>query len=781
MIAAPVRAQTQSGVLVPNTYSIHALGSVSAKSVKQSPAEVSTTVYDITVNVGDVGQVRLPTNPSTGCEWWVESAPDAVEISVSGGINTAIDCGNPPRPGCSNQVAVYSFSSNTAGYYTIELRYGHSWAHDEYYQVAIVHLTVVYVTTPVTIPVTTSHLSEVKFRGSIITVTSAGKSAEIVARVEEVLEDSTGQLKPDDNAYIDADCSVNNCRLDLPLSPSDRIEVFGQGSYGPKVLPDGTIVQVGLGVSVPPYYVIKISITCAPSSVVLAIFPSSDQSVAARVKLGAEATVGVFLRPQRQVKVSLRLQAPSGQVVDLSGMSRPDGVLSKDLTPNEVGVWQVYAEAEGCRDSALLMVLGDGWKSDQVTELIEMKYHPGDELVAKAVEHIRLKNMDEYANQFRIPTHKLTYYVTYATSDPELPWTIRIDQNCMTNPACFKAIAGDHQMMLAVFLSMDMVRGGFSADRFEALWGRTIAHEFMHYVEDAYWDDFRGLTYSVRYPDVVEGIAEYVARQFYPVSEGAHQEEFKFIDCVVRGTGGNALNVISRILDETGKDEIWEGMNTGFKRATSKTCDEWRKACNCSVQTKSLAAMEETGRKLLLHVFDEQGRHVGYSKDQDQVEVGIPGAEYHDFGNAILIALPLELHTFTCTIDASEAERNSEGYVLSLVNNQEKPVVRTLQGEISRAASRSYRVTVEPDRIEVSEQGATGPSMLPFEIVIGAIVLLVIVLVPLAIRRRRQMAQPRTSLAAAGARFPASKFCVRCGSLMPRANKFCPRCGSRQF
>jgi hypothetical protein len=110
----------------------------------QSRAEATSEIYNFSVGVGEIGQVRLHVNPSTGCSWWVESAPPSsvVDISVSGGIDPTIDCGDPPRPGCSNQVVFYSFKSNTPGDYTIELRNGHAWAHSEYYVVAIVHLTV---------------------------------------------------------------------------------------------------------------------------------------------------------------------------------------------------------------------------------------------------------------------------------------------------------------------------------------------------------------------------------------------------------------------------------------------------------------------------------------------------------------------------------------------------------------------------------------------------------------------------------------------------------------
>ena len=115
----------------------------------QSDAQVATETYDLTVEIGQVGQVRLPVNPSTGCSWWVESAPSSVDISTSNGTDPTVDCGNPPRAGCSNAVAVYSFKPNMAGNFTIELRYGHSWAHSEYYEIAIVHLSVLPLTTAV--------------------------------------------------------------------------------------------------------------------------------------------------------------------------------------------------------------------------------------------------------------------------------------------------------------------------------------------------------------------------------------------------------------------------------------------------------------------------------------------------------------------------------------------------------------------------------------------------------------------------------------------------------
>ena len=110
--------------------------------MKESRTEARSETYDLKVGIGEVGRLRLPVNPSTGCSWWVESAPPSsvVDISVSEDVDPTIDCGNPPRLGCSNQIAVYSFKSAVPGDHKIELRYGHAWAHDECY--AIIHLTV---------------------------------------------------------------------------------------------------------------------------------------------------------------------------------------------------------------------------------------------------------------------------------------------------------------------------------------------------------------------------------------------------------------------------------------------------------------------------------------------------------------------------------------------------------------------------------------------------------------------------------------------------------------
>ena len=102
---------------------------------------INTQNHYLNLSVGEAGQVELPVNPSTGTSWWVQSAPSNIEVNSSSSVNTSITCPSGIA-GCSNQLTVYSFMSNESGNYTVELRLGHAWAHEEYYEVDLVYLTV---------------------------------------------------------------------------------------------------------------------------------------------------------------------------------------------------------------------------------------------------------------------------------------------------------------------------------------------------------------------------------------------------------------------------------------------------------------------------------------------------------------------------------------------------------------------------------------------------------------------------------------------------------------
>jgi hypothetical protein len=63
-----------------------------------------------------------------------------MEITVTADVDSSIDCAG--KVGCSNRIVTYSFKPTAPGDYAIELRSGHAWAKQEYYEVVIIHLTV---------------------------------------------------------------------------------------------------------------------------------------------------------------------------------------------------------------------------------------------------------------------------------------------------------------------------------------------------------------------------------------------------------------------------------------------------------------------------------------------------------------------------------------------------------------------------------------------------------------------------------------------------------------
>ena len=106
----------------------------------QSNQTVQVQNHTLTLAVGQSGNVVLPVNPTTGTSWWVQSASPGIDVADFSGINASINCSQ--MVGCSNQLIIYSFKANTPGNYAVELRLGHTWAHNEYYVIDMVHITV---------------------------------------------------------------------------------------------------------------------------------------------------------------------------------------------------------------------------------------------------------------------------------------------------------------------------------------------------------------------------------------------------------------------------------------------------------------------------------------------------------------------------------------------------------------------------------------------------------------------------------------------------------------
>jgi hypothetical protein len=79
---------------------------------------------------------------------------------------------------------------------------------------------------------------------------------DIIAIIERVQEDPTGELKKGDRIFIDAwGYYDENSDIDWPLQTGDKIEVYGKGGIGPG--PGGTVASIGVGIL--PQYLRKIT------------------------------------------------------------------------------------------------------------------------------------------------------------------------------------------------------------------------------------------------------------------------------------------------------------------------------------------------------------------------------------------------------------------------------------------------------------------------------------------------------------------------------------------
>jgi len=482
---------------------------------------------------------------------------------------------------------------------------------------------------------------------------------------------------------------------------------------------------------------VTVTIACGAIQIGLAISPP-------RLKLGTSTIFTVFVHPPKQAQVNVELKAPSGQVFKLTGSSDSIGHFMKDFTPNEVGEWKVKAEAEHSQASAIIIVLGRGWITVPISKLLEIKYHSGDESIATIVGLSCLGIMNTYQKYFKSPQAKLICYISYDENDPDLPLHWKAQQRYLGN---FKATLSGCEICFAIgsYFSivqyMNVVLNGFNSKEFQKLWDGVVAHEFLHYVEYTYWGLVLYHLYSVLYKDVAEGVADYVARQLYQSGEGSEYDQYvSFIDCVVKSTGKNNLAVIERILSETSKLEaersFWDIMNNGFERATGKTYNEWKKSCNSPLITKSLVMLKETGRKLLLHVYDKEGRHVGYNHELERTEINIPGSEYYDLGTFILIGLPAELQSFTFMVDATLAEQDMENYTVDVVHGDVAFVAETVRGTATKGDSITYDVSITAGRVDISTHTIHGDVLERYKyyILLGALVVLIVT--ALIFRRR---------------------------------------------
>jgi hypothetical protein len=150
----------------------------------------------------------------------------------------------------------------------------------------------------------------------------------------------------------------------------------------------------------------------------------------------------------------------------------------------------------------------------------------------------------------------------------------------------------------------------------------------------------------------------------------------------------------------------------------------------------SVVTLQEQAHKLYLHVYDSQGRHVGMNHQTQSIETGIPGAEYFDFGESIIIGIPPNIVVYRYVVDATRAEQPQESYEIvlssiqngSLVSETRKPDV------IAQNELKEYRVGMSN-----TVEAAASPFQNEYTFVMAVLVLGVISAgAAYGVRRRRQ-------------------------------------------
>jgi parallel beta-helix repeat protein len=108
--------------------------------------------------------------------------------------------------------------------------------------------------------------------------------------------------------------------------------------------------------------------------------------------------------------------------------------------------------------------------------------------------------------------------------------------------------------------------------------------------------------------------------------------------------------------------------------------------------------LNEKAKHLYLHVYDNQGRHVGLNYETGRVETEIPDSYYFDNKNGtIAIVLPLNLTDFRVEVDGRYAMETTEKYNLTtVVLSADRANYTQISASITKGETQVYNVAIPP-------------------------------------------------------------------------------------
>ena len=113
----------------------------------------------------------------------------------------------------------------------------------------------------------------------------------------------------------------------------------------------------------------------------------------------------------------------------------------------------------------------------------------------------------------------------------------------------------------------------------------------------------------------------------------------------------------------------------------------------------STVMLKESQHRLLLHIYDLLGRHVGWNSN-NQVEDNIPGAIYFDdLNGTILVYLPANITNFKISVNAQYANESIETYELNISSISSAFVFNkaAYQASIEKGKTEEYEVNISED------------------------------------------------------------------------------------
>jgi hypothetical protein len=119
-----------------------------------------------------------------------------------------------------------------------------------------------------------------------------------------------------------------------------------------------------------------------------------------------------------------------------------------------------------------------------------------------------------------------------------------------------------------------------------------------------------------------------------------------------------------------------------------------------------------TQRKLYLTVYDTEGRIVGFNRKSGNLVAEIPNSYYLDFGNAIVIHVPLNVKIEKIVVDAIKSEQPIENYSLMIQVYKEGNLVSStsLSSQININTKKEYSLQLTGDLKPILNEQTTTPT-----------------------------------------------------------------------